>query len=140
MRLKQFLPLVIICLAIPLGYFSGKCGVSSSCLYSVYFHEYAFTVFEPIYIFSLFSILAVLLLPIVKERVFRTWIRFATVWIILSIIVIASTATSSQSWFPIYEFIREDAAKLMGVLFSGLSLFLIAWQTYMSKKVREVKL
>lgn len=138
MRLKQFLPLVFFCLAIPLGYFSGKCGVSSSCLYSVYFHEYVFSVFEPIYLFSLYSIPAVLLLPIVKKGVFDVWLRFATAWIILSIIIIASTPTYSHSWFPVYEFVREDAAKLMGILFSGISLFIIAWQSYRSRRTRSV--
>ncbi|MDQ1299637.1 MAG: hypothetical protein QG636_305 [Patescibacteria group bacterium] len=141
MRLKQFLPLALTGLAILFGYFAGRCGISGgSCFFSAYFNDYVFSVLEPLYIFSLYSVPAVFLLPIVKERVFKTWLRFATVWIILSVIVISSTATSSQSWFPIYEFIREDAAKVMGVLFSGLSLILLAKQTFLPKKVREAKL
>lgn len=135
MRLKQFLPLVLFCLAILVGYFGGWCGVYNSCPFWTYFYDYVFTVFKPLWVFSLFSIPAVLLLPIVKKIVFDTWLRFATVWIILSVILIASTATSSQSWFPIYEFIRVDAAKLMGILFSGISLIILARQTYMLKHV-----
>lgn len=137
MRLKQFLPLVFFSLAIPLGYLSGKCGVSSSCLPSIYLHDYVFTVFKPLWVFSLFSILAVLLLPIIKTRVFDTWFRFATAWIALSIIVIASTPTYSHSWFPIYEFVREDAAKLMGILFSGISLFIVAFQSYKFRRTKS---
>lgn len=140
MNPKQFIPLVFTGLAIPLGYFTGWCGVYSSCPFWVYFYDYVFTIFEPIYLFSLFSIPAVLLLPIVKERVFKTWLRFATVWIILSVIVIADTPTSINAWWSMFDFVREDAAKLMGILFSALSLFLLAWQTYMPKKIREAKL
>lgn len=140
MRIDRFLPLVFVSFAILLGYFGGTCGINSSCFFSSYFHDSTFSVLEPLYLFSLFSIPAVLLLPIVKKRVFDTWLRFAIVWIILSVIVIGSTATSTNAWFSIVDFVREDAARIMGVLFSGLSLFLLAWQTYMPKKVREAKL
>lgn len=140
MRLKQFLPLLLTCIVAIVTYFASLCGVYESCIFWSQLYSSVFTIIDPIYIFSLYSIPAVAILPVVKKSVFNTWLRFATVWIILSIIVIASTATSSQSWFPIYEFIREDAAKLMGVLFSGLSLFLLAWQTYTPKMIRDAKL
>lgn len=140
MRLKQFLPLALIGLAILFGYFAGRCGINSSCFLSSYFHKTTFSVLEPLYIFSLFSLPAVLLLPIVKKRIFDTWLRFALVWIILSVMVIGSTATSTNAWFSIVDFVREDAARIMGILFSGLSLFLLAWHTYMPKKIREAKL
>ena len=140
MRLKQLLPLIFFCLAIPLGYFSGWCGVYSSCPLWSYFYGYAFTVFKPLWVFSLFSIPAVILLPIVKERVFKTWARFSFVWILLSFLIIAWTSEPSSSWFQIIRFDGGSAAQIMGILFSALSLFLIAWQSYMPKKVRETKL
>lgn len=140
MRFIQFLPPVVICLAIPLGYFSSWCGVYSSCPFWSYFYDYAFTVFKPLWVFSLFSVPAVILIPIVKERVFKTWARFAFVWVLLSFLVIAWASEPSSSWFQIIRFGGEDAARIMGILFSGLSLFLLAWQTYMPKKVREAKL
>lgn len=141
MHIKRLLPLAFTLLATIAGYSAGKCGISGgSCFFSAYFNDYVFSVLEPLYIFSLYSIPAVILLLVVKERVFSTWLRFAIVWIIISIIVISSTATQDSGWFSMVRFIREDAARLMGILFSGLSLFVICWQTFMPKKIREAKL
>lgn len=140
MRTKYFLPMALIVVCIISGYFAMLCGVSPECEFANLLNDYSFTVFKPLWVFSLFSIPAVLLLPIVKKRVFDTWLRFAIVWIILSVIVIGSTATSTNAWFSIVDLVREDAARIMGILFSGLSLFLLAWQTYTPKKVREAKL
>lgn len=140
MRTKYFLPMALIVVCIISGYFAMLCGVNPECEFANLLNDYSFTVFKPLWVFSLFSIPAVLLLPIVKKRVFDTWLRFAIVWIILSVIVIGSTATSTNAWFSMVDFVREDAARIMGILFSGLSLFLLAWQKYMPKKVREAKL
>lgn len=140
MRTKQLLPLLIFVLATSAGYLGSLCGVHETCFLWGHFYNYVFTVLDPLYIFSLFSIPAVLLLPIVKKRVFGTWLRFAFVWILLSIVVIAWASEPSSSWFQIIRFAGEDAARLMGILFSGLSLFLLAWQTYMPKHVRNAPL
>lgn len=140
MRPKYFLPIVLIVACYLFGYFAMLCGVNAQCELANLLNDYSFTVFKPLWVFSLFSIPAVLLLPIVKERVFKTWLRFAAVWIILSVIVIADTPISINAWWSMFDFVREDAAKLMGILFSALSLFLLAWQTYMPKKIREAKL
>lgn len=141
MHTRQIYPLALTGLAILFGYFAGRCGISGgSCFFSTYFNGHVFTILEPLYIFSLFSIPAVTFLPIVKERVFNTWLRFAFVWILLSTVVIAWASEPSSSWFQIIRFAGEDAARLMGTLFSGLSLFLLAWQTYMPKRVRNTSL
>lgn len=140
MHIKQILPLVLLCLVIPFGYLSGKCGINGLCAFSMYFHDYVFSIFEPLYIFSVFAIPAVILLPVVRKRVFSAWLRFAAVWMIISIIVIGSTPEADIGWFTMLSFVREDAARLMGILFSGLSLFVLAWHTYMPKKIREAKL
>lgn len=140
MRLEQSLPLLVTAILALVSYAGSFCGVYESCIFWSQLYDLVFTIFDPVYIFALFSIPAVLLLPIVKKRVFDIWLRFAIVWIILSVIVIGSTATSTNAWFSIVDFVREDAARIMGILFSGLSLFLLAWQTYMPKKVREAKL
>lgn len=140
MQLKQGLPLLLTVIVALTGYLGSLCGVYESCIFWSQLYDYVFTIIDPIYIFSLFSIPAVLLLPIVKKRVFDTWLRFALVWIILSVMVIGSTATSTNAWFSVINFVREDAARIMGTLFSALSLFLIIWQTYVPKKVRKAKL
>jgi hypothetical protein len=140
MRIERFLPIVVIAVCLFFGYSAMLCGVSPECELANFLNDYSFTIFKPLWVFSLFSIPAVLLLPVVKKRVFDAWLRFAIVWIILSVVVIGSTATSTNAWFSIIDFVREDAARIMGILFSGLSLFLLAWQTYMPKKVREAKL
>lgn len=137
MRLKQFLPLIFFSLAIPLGYFSSWCGVYSSCFFWSYFYDYAFTVFKPLWVFSLFCIPAVILLPIVKERVFKTWTRFSFVWILLSFLVIAWASEPSSSWFQMIRFGGEDAARVMGILFSGISLFIVAFQSYKFRRTKS---
>lgn len=140
MHVERFLPIVLIAVSILFGYFGMLCGVNPECGLANFLNDYSFTILKPLWVFSLFSIPAVLLLPIVKKRVFDTWLRFTLVWIILSFMVIGSTATSTNAWFSIVDFVREDAARIMGILFSALSLTLIAWQTYMSKKIREARL
>lgn len=137
---ERWIPLFAISIGLVTGYFSMLCGVDSKCQLAGLFNNYSFSIFKPLWVFCLFSIPAVLLLPIVRKRVFKAWVRFATIWIILSVVVIAYTPTSTNAWFSAMSFVREDTARVMGILFSGLSLFILAWQTYMPKEVREAKL
>lgn len=140
MHIKQSAPLLLVALAGLAGHFGSLCGVNETCPLWGFFYDHVFTVLDPLYIFSLFSIPAVLLLPIVKKRVFGAWLRFAFVWLLFSFVVIARASEPSSSWFQIIRFEGEDAARLMGILFSGLSLFLLAWQTFMPERIRNAPL
>jgi hypothetical protein len=91
---------------------------------------------DPLLIFSAFGLLVGLSLLLASERTFRTWLKFAAWWILLSVIFIATTAVNPETggFMQFYAFTRDDAARLMGALFALISLAIIAWSYFKSSR------
>lgn len=124
-NIKQAVPLLILSAAIPVGYYATRCGVSSLCPGAPYIHELAFVFFKPLWVFSFFSIPAVIFLPFVKKKVFGIWVRFAAIWIALTILAIIDAPEAINSWFYMIDYTKSGTAEFMGALFSLISLSLL---------------
>jgi hypothetical protein len=95
------------------------------CLYSFP----VFTIGEPLFNFSLCALLVLVILHFLRDEVFKFWLKFAYVWIPLSVLIIFTTQTSSNAW-AVGGPTRETVSWIMGGLFVVTSLILIAYKSY----------
>lgn len=100
------------------------CGASNyTCWDKLEFLSHELLIFFPFFLFSCLTYF-------LREEVFRTWLRFAYVWIPLSLIVIYLSAGWTGGGFGIPNVLDQET---VAIIFSGLfviiSLFiiLISW-------------
>jgi hypothetical protein len=127
------IPLLIILASLLVGYLSMRCGITSSCPFAVSFSDLAFSLFKPLWIFSLFSIPVGVVLTFARRDALKTWFYFTAWWIPLSVVFVAMTV-DSHSWMPLFDFGKSEAAILMSSLFTIISLGIIGWKQFRSRK------
>lgn len=130
----KFVILLIVLFTILVGYFGMLCGVDSKCVLYPYLNHYSFTLFKPMWVYGLFCLPVPLTLFFVRGKVLRSWLPFAYWFVPLSAILIALSPTWSSSWFPLYSFVKEETAQFMAVLFTIISLGIIGWKQFGTKK------
>ncbi len=106
---------------------------NSGCL----FDQYREAIIEPIVLLSIFLFIISIFLFFINDKVFLKWLRFATVWIILSAILIAITPAYSGGWIA-FGPDKETVSIWMGSLFVILSLAKIIWDSMKQKSDRGV--
>ena len=75
-----------------------------------------------------------LFLFLVNDNIFKKWLIFSLVWLVLSFILILVTPEYSGGWGPNFNPDRETVSIWMGVLFVIISLVLIIWQSVKERK------
>jgi hypothetical protein len=84
--------------------------------------------FFPIIPFFLFSIITYKM----RDEVYQAWLRFAYVWIPLSMLAIFLAPEYSADWmFPI---VKGTVAFFSSLLFAGISLILIIYKYFASRR------
>jgi len=130
-KITQFIPVALILLAIGFRYFSQWCiGEGQVCFRTFLDRTYLSTTY-PLFYFSLFFLPIAIILIFVSRNIFNSWLKFAVWALPVAFIFIAMTPVWDSSWLP---FVRDDAARLSGQLFSGISLLLIAWKYVTSRR------
>lgn len=76
----------------------------------------------PLYLFGCSLILTSFFLFFVSDRVFKTWLRFALIWFIISFVWIASVPAYDSGMFSMMNFTKGIVARIMSVLFVPVSL------------------
>ncbi len=88
------------------------------------------TVTKPLYLLSLYLLPIAIILVFVPRSVFISWLKLA-VWAIPLLLIFISTQ-------PVYSgFLstdRDDAARLAGEVFAGVSLVLIIWKSIAARR------
>ena len=130
-KIIQFIPAIIALLVIVFRYFSNWCIDSALFCYGTWIHQNALTVIKPLYFFAIFSLPIAIILVFVPQKVFKSWLKFAAWALPILFIYIAMTPVWDSSWIP---FVRDDAARLAGVLFSAISFLIILWEIYRHRK------
>ncbi len=87
---------------------------------------------SPLFIFSLAILVVSAPLFFITDKIFLKWLRFAVIWILLSIFLIA--ITPERHAFFVMDPDRELVSIWMGSLFVILSLIQIIWQSIKVKK------
>jgi hypothetical protein len=88
----------------------------------------------PLFIISLAVFIVSIFLYFISDKVFIKWLRFAVIWIILSIIVVV--ATPEQHNFFSLNPDKETVSIWMGALFVILSLGKIGWDLWREKRAK----
>lgn len=104
----------------------GLCGTNRSCQWFEIFSPLAFTFFEPIVLYSLYSIPLGIGLLFAKEERFKILVRFAKWWIPASVLIIFFAPEGSSSYLPFLELTKESASTVLGILFSIIGLVIIS--------------
>jgi intracellular septation protein A len=131
----QFVPVVVVVLAIGFRYLSNLCIESSvACYTSVLHQSYAsFTI--PLYFLTLYLLPLTIILIFIQREAFRSWFKFAAGAIPLLLIFIWTQPVYAQH---ILSTNRDDAARLAGGVFTVASLILIVWKYIITRKNRAL--
>lgn len=117
------------------SYVLGKCGITRTCDYYADLNRFTFSLFDPILVFTIVLIPLTLFLICVKDSAFKQWLKFASWWIPLSIVLIALMQTDGHAMMPLYpEATKENMALLMAGLFTILSVRMILRANRAQKK------
>lgn len=135
-KIVQFIPVALALLAIGFRYFSIWCIFTSNACYGTTISHISLTITKPLYFFTLFFLPISIILAFVPREIFKSWLKLVAWAIPLAIIFIASTPVIDTSLLP---FSRSDAARLAGVVFSIVSLVLILY-TYFSSRRNSVQI
>ena len=87
---------------------------------------------DPLMFFSLALFLISPFLFFISDKIFLKWLRFAVIWILLSIFLIA--ITPERHAFFVMDPDKEAVSIWMGSLFVILSLIQIIWQSIKARK------
>ena len=97
------------------------------------------TIAEPLFDFSVAIIIISIFLIFVRQEVFRAWLRFAYVWMPLSLVVIYLSAGWTGGGFGIPNVLDQET---VAIIFSGLfviiSLLLVIWKHFTFRRSSQV--
>lgn len=95
---------------------------------------------QPLYFFSLYLLPLALILIFVPKVVFQSWLKLAA-WVVP--LLFFFIATQPVNWMGIginpFFISRDDMARYTAEVFTILSLILIAWKYYTSRRANSVK-
>ena len=140
-KLIQSVPAVFALLAVGFQYFSQWCILKSPSCYGTWIHHIYDGITSPAYFFALYLLPLTLILIFVPKIVFQSWLKLA-VWVVvpLSFFFIA---TQPVNWMGIginpFFISRDDMARYTAEVSTILSLILIAWKYYASRRANSVK-
>lgn len=138
-KIIQFIPAALSIVFIAFSYLGFACAESKQCFASSFFWDNTFSFLEPMQIY-LWAVLAPFIIAIfVKETVFKSWLRLATWFVPLALIIIFITPVTSNSWMPIFFISREEIAWYLGILFSIISLVLIIWKWFFAHRHNAIQ-
>ena len=130
-RTIQFIPAVLVLLAIGFRYFGLWCTEAGNLCYRTWLDRTFLEITNPLDNFARYFLVVTLILIFVPRGIFKSWLKFAVWAIPLAIIFIASTPVIDTSLLP---FSRDDAARLAGGVFSAASLLLILWKYFSPRR------
>ncbi len=124
-KVKQMIPFAVLLVLYVFGIYAARCGVSETCLGMTDVRQLVFTIFKPLWVFSLYAMGGAVFLPFVSERVFKIWTRFAVPFVLLTIFLIATAPEAMNSWFYVFRYAKSDIALYMGGAFTAITLILL---------------
>ncbi len=131
----QFIPIAFILLSVGFVYFSQWCTSPGYMCYRTWLDGIFIDVLNPLYFFALYSLPGALIISFVPRRIFISWLKLAAWALPLALIFIALTPVNWMGiGLDLYPFYRDDAARLAGQIFSGMSIILIIWKYIVARR------
>lgn len=132
MKYLKFVPLALALTGLSLWPMAKWCTyVATNCFASQFFDPLFSIFIKPFYFYSQFALIPVIMLIFVRKEIFMIWLKFAAVWIPLSILLISTSDTSNMTF---YVSNTESTTQLLGIGFLGISLLIMGWGTYKEKR------
>lgn len=89
---------------------------------------------EPLVAFTILTIPATLILIFTSSKIFSTWLKFAVIWILLTIYFVSQKIDTGYQTFQVIQLNSEIIATYMGWAFLIISLLLISWKSFRKPK------
>lgn len=129
-KLIQAAPALLALLAIGFGEFSRWCSAEGNVCNRTVIDNMIPYVTYPFYFFALYALPVAIILVFVSRPVFNSWLKIAAWLLPLAFIFIASQPVVAS----FLSTDRDDAARLAAEVFAALSLILVVWKTYTSRR------
>lgn len=134
-KIIQFVPSLLALVVIGFDYFSHWCIFSIRTCYGTVISHVSLSVTQPLYFFALYFLPLAIILIFIPRHIFNSWLKFAAWALPLAFIFIATTSVSwtgiGMNFFPFY---RDDAARLAAEVFTAISLVLIIWKYFATRR------
>lgn len=137
-KITQFIPAILALTVVSFSYFSQWCTSVGQVCYRTVLDQMIPEITYPLYFFAIFFLPIALILAFVPRSIFISWLKFAVWAIPLLILYIMMTPVNSNAFMNLYPFYRDDAARLAGEVFAGISLILIAYKYFSSRRSGKV--
>jgi len=134
-KIIQSIPVVLTLLVIGFRYFSNWCIDSIPSCYGSWIHQTFQYTTSPLYIFAICFVLVALILVFIPRQIFISWLKFAVWALPLLFIFVAIQPVNATH---ILSTNRDDAARLVGEIFAGVSLILIIWKWFVARRQNKV--
>ncbi len=135
-KIIQSIPTLLVLAILTFGQGSYWCMYSNGSCYGGWVsHIYPYFT-NPLYDFALYSLPLAIILIFISRTLFKSWFKLA-VWLVpLLLLFIATQPVAPQSFLSTN---RDDSARLAAQIFTVLSLSLVAWKYYASRRADSVK-
>ena len=123
-KITQSVPALLALVAIGFANFSQWCVSSGHICFRTLLDQMIPELTYPLYFFSLFFLPVALILIFTPRHIFISWLKLAALMLPLIFLIIATQPFVSS----FLSTNRDDAARLAGQIFAGLSVILIVWK------------
>ena len=124
--MMQFVPATIALIGCALAPVVYWCVFTTHVCYGTFISNIEPGVINPFYSFSLYTLPITIILIFVPREIFKSWLKFAAWALPFAFIYIATTPVSGGGiGLNFSNFYRDDAARLMGGVFSIISAVLV---------------
>lgn len=135
MKIIQLIPAAFVLGSVGFSYFSQWCAGAGRICFRTVIDRMIPEVTYPLFFFAIFFLPVALILAFVPRSIFNSWLKLAAWMIPLLVLFIAVTPVNftglGMDFFPFY---RDDAARLAGEVFAGISLVLIIWKSIAARR------
>ena len=130
-KIIQFIPALLTFSVIGFRYFGTWCIDSIFSCYGSWIHQSYQYFTYPLFLFSLLILPIALILAFVPRSIFNSWLKLA-VWALPLLLILIATQPVVSSFLSTN---RDDAARLAGGVFAVVSLVLILWKSFFSRRI-----
>lgn len=136
MKYINYIPVSVVLFGILLREVALWCNYElASCAASTFFHSIFHEFINPFHTFALYFLVPSVVILFVTPRIVKSWLIFAIYWLPLSALIIAYAIwRDNSSWSSYFFYSPNQVAAFMATLFTIISLGIIGWKQFVSKK------
>jgi hypothetical protein len=130
MKMRQFIPFVLVLLAVGFANFSQWCTSAGHLCYRTILDQIIPGITYPLYFFALYLLPLTIVLIFVSRSVFNSWFKLA-VWLIPLALIFVSTQPVVAGFLSTD---RDDAARFSAGVVTAVSFLLLIWKWFAARR------